>query len=77
MKAEIRKMKGKDCCTTIPSCDMEIGEIGIIAEGDYCDHIVLKSYDGLVSLTNPRKTWGGNCTIGVRYLKNNEEVVLS
>lgn len=40
--------------------DLEIGDTGIILEpesGDYAGNLVLRTYDGLVSLSNPTQTW--------------------
>lgn len=40
--------------------DMKIGDIGRIVNhnnGDYNDLIVLMTYSGLISLSNPNRTW--------------------
>jgi hypothetical protein len=47
----------------IHAFDMVIGEIGVIQDTttnlniSYIGEIVLRTYDGLVSLTNPQHTW--------------------
>lgn len=40
--------------------DLEIGDTGIILEpekGGYAGYLVLRTYDGLVSLSDPTQTW--------------------
>jgi hypothetical protein len=39
--------------------EMEIGDIGIVTEGNSSvqDHIVLRTRDSIISLTDPEKTW--------------------
>ena len=37
--------------------DMIIGEVGEVQTGEFKDHIVLKCYSSIVSLTNPSVTW--------------------
>lgn len=37
--------------------DMIIGEVGVVQDGEFTDHIVLKCYSSVVSLTDPSVTW--------------------
>ena len=42
---------------------MRVGDIGIVTKwgerDDYVGHVILRHYEGYVSLTNPQKTWSG------------------
>lgn len=45
---------------TIKASEMKIGDTGVITEHishDYVGHVVLRSFDGLVSLADPKRTW--------------------
>jgi len=43
--------------------DLKVGEMMIVSETDsgYDSHVLLRHYSGVVSLTNPDKTWGKEC----------------
>jgi hypothetical protein len=49
--------------TTISARDMKIGQLGQVSPADsdddhlYSEHILLRTYNGWVSLNNPMATW--------------------
>ena len=51
--------------------DMEIGDTGIIRSGGNClGHVVLMTFDGLVSLTNPEHTWSRDAKLLIIELRD-------
>lgn len=54
MKFEIKECQ--DVAVTVK--DMPIGAIGRFADGSWGGHVLLRTYNNLVSLTDPSKTWG-------------------
>lgn len=68
--------------TFIPMIEMKIGDIGkihLISHGNR-DHIVLRTYSNVVSLTTPSLTWRGDNLPGflaVELLKPGESITLT
>ena len=56
--------------------DMNTRDIGIITEGGYINNIILKTYDGFVSLSDPSVTWNSDPNVSVRLLKPGQKVIL-
>jgi hypothetical protein len=55
----------------IPAADLLVGEIGIAIEPshrEYLGHIILRTYVGFVSLTDPNSTWNDKGWLTVRKL---------
>jgi hypothetical protein len=48
--------------------DLRVGELATVIDTSYAGQIVLRTHDGLVSLNNPRHTWGDNCALLVERL---------
>lgn len=40
--------------------DMLVGQVGVMAEGEYKGHLVLRAYRQWVSLNRPSATWSGD-----------------
>ncbi len=59
---------------------MEIGDLGIVSDGEYKGHILLRNHLGVVSLTNPVVTWSqiacGNVYFTVELLRPGSKVTL-
>ena len=67
---------------TISVADLEVGQLAEVAEeGSYEGHILVQTYDSVVSLTDPQKTWGTQTpykpTFRVRVLKAGTKVLLT
>ena len=79
MKAELRtKAQGESYYGTIPASQMEVGEVGVVIDHKlYKNHILLRVYNKVVSLTDPNTYWTTDCNLRVRHLNIDEEVVLS
>lgn len=66
----------------VPSTSMEIGEMGVIVDdedspGPYKGHIILRIYDGAVSLNRPEATWmGRGWPFKVRRIKSTSALTL-
>ena len=52
---------------SVPACDLKVGELGEIVGLSY-KGILLRTFDGLVSLTAPNHTWKADCTLDVKRL---------
>lgn len=63
---------------TIPACDLEIGQIGrIVSNHIYDGVVILRFYDGLVSLNNPEDTWHlEDATFHVEKYNNGEKFTI-
>ena len=63
MKCNVRG----DTSPYIPASAMKIGQIGKVIDTHhaYGGLIVLRTYTGVVSLSNPRSTWSDNCPLNV------------
>jgi len=65
------KKNFKEQKLTITAGELKIGEMMEVTDGDYTEHILLRTYDRLISLSNPNLTWDEpkNITIeGIRLL---------
>ncbi|KKL56071.1 hypothetical protein LCGC14_2249090 [marine sediment metagenome] len=51
----------------IPACDLKVGELGEIVGLSY-EGILLRTFEGIVSLTAPNHTWDKDCTLDVKKL---------
>ena len=49
----------------IKANNLQVGELAEIVE-DFPGEIVLKHFEGMVSLTSPNHTWSNDCTLEVR-----------
>lgn len=56
---------------------LEIGEMMEITEGCYSGHIILRCYEFIVSLYNPKNTWDIDCTLTGRKLLPGESITLT
>ena len=87
MKVIVRN-KDQVCCDTIPANDLKIGQMAVIAEKEWTKQVVIRTYMGLVSLTDPLLCWPGDYrgqsgeeakalpNFEVRVIKSTEEVIL-
>lgn len=53
----------KGAATVGLACDVltRLGQVGVIIEGDYRGHILVRTFSGYVSLTAPQHTWSSEC----------------
>lgn len=67
--------------TSVTLKDLEIGELAFIDDlmmGNQNGEIILRTFDGAVSLTNPRNTWNGlSSTFKMRRLPAGHKVILT
>ena len=71
---------GPDFTTTL---EMTISQMGRVTEEVYFNHVILRTYNGFVSLTDPRVTWEKDIDINVvpfygklvEIHENREEIV--
>jgi hypothetical protein len=61
----------------IKAKDMCVGQVGEVLEHPYHGHLVLRSYDGFVSLDHPQITWTRACTLDVRVLPVGTKITLT
>lgn len=75
------KVSNNEDIKTIPASSLMIGELGKVVNKDsiFDEQILLRTYDGIVCLNNPRSTWEGRsrCDIPVTKLKKDEIVILT
>lgn len=57
---------------------MKIGQLArvINPETNYMRHIVLRTFDGIVSLSNPGLTWSTDCSLQVELLPPGYQITL-
>ena len=60
---------------SIPACNLKVGELGEIVGLNY-KGILLRTFEGLVSLSDPTHTWGKDCTLDVKRLPRGTVVQL-
>ncbi|KKL44632.1 hypothetical protein LCGC14_2363720 [marine sediment metagenome] len=56
---------------------LSIGDLAEIVDGSSQRDIVLWTFSGLVSLSNPRQTWESPCSLRVRRLNSGTKVHLT
>lgn len=54
--------------------DLYIGEYGVVMSKSHTGHVVLKSYNQIVSLTDPSITWTTGANLEVMKLSKNTEI---
>lgn len=63
---------------TITSCkQMKIGDLAIIEKTPYKSQILLRTYSGWVSLTNPNTTWTGSTSLQVSPIPSGTKIILT
>ena len=58
MAQYVLHIDSKDEALGVPVSTLKIGELARAVNGSYAGQIILRTYSGAVSLTNPRATWG-------------------
>lgn len=61
----------------IPTQNLSVGEMAIINESEYLGHVIIRTFDGFVSLSNPNTTWQKNFNIMCKKLNSGESVTLT
>lgn len=58
--------------------ELHVGEMGVVTEPGHAHygHVILRTYDCVVSLNTPTATWEKNCSLKVRRLHAGETVTL-
>lgn len=59
------KVEMKESNVSVSLDNLLIGEMGKILSGGIVGHIILRTYEGYVDLSNPEHTWSGNPDIKV------------
>ncbi len=60
---------------SISACDLKVGELGEIVGISY-KGILLRTFDGVVSLSDPAHTWRKGCSLTVKRLPRGTVVQL-
>lgn len=65
--------------TTIAASDLSIGQLAVISVSGHplSGHIVLRTYDGAVSLTDPEHTWYRDTSLQVIPLSSGTTITLT
>lgn len=56
--------------TYVPANSMKVGDIGEIAEGLFIGLVMLRTFDRLVVLADPKVSWDSGCSTKVRKIEN-------
>ena len=54
---------------TVYAHTLQVGEAAVVLEGEAKDHVILRTHDRLISLTNPTLSWNGYCDLTIRKLE--------
>lgn len=55
---------------TVEAREMIIGQYAKVSGGMWQDHVLLRHFNGIVSITNPSLTWDVDCALSVEILPN-------
>ena len=73
MKVEITA----EAAQVVRAFDMKLGDVAQVKEpGTYFENFIMRGYHGLISLNNPRNTWGTDCPLKVKILPPGTELTL-
>jgi len=76
MKVEVLNLE----TNVIKAKDLKIGELAICTDDDRPDvkgHVMLKTYDGLISINDPHKTWHSQTSLLVVKLPVGTQIILT
>lgn len=59
----------------IRASDMQIGQVGVCKE--IFNHLLLRSYNHVVDLNEPGRTWDGSCSLYVQVLHSGTELKIT
>lgn len=74
MKVEIKNQRDPH----MEAKDMETGQVArVTSSGSYTGQTLLRHFEGIVSLDDPKLTWGTNCTLEVELLDVGTQITLT